>query len=45
MVTASSWLPDPYHHQGPAKPVGEGKEIINYTAGVQGQLSSVVIYS
>lgn len=31
-----SWLPGPYDNQEPAKPMDEGKKIINYSVGVQG---------
>lgn len=36
MVSESSWLPGPYDNQGPTWPMEEGKEIKNYTVGVQG---------
>lgn len=35
MVSESSWLPGPYDNRGPAQPMEEGKEIKNYTVGVQ----------
>lgn len=36
VVNESFWLPGPYDKRGRAKPVEEGKEIINCTVGVQG---------